>query len=67
MPEIVADNTPCDLCGLPVKVAGFELKTAGGQKIFCCLGCKALYTLIHGCSQNEEPGPSNISNNSDKK
>jgi hypothetical protein len=50
-----------------VKVAGFELKTAEGQKIFCCLGCKALYTLLQGSVQGEEAGLSNISNYSDKK
>lgn len=45
MPEIGADDKLCDLCGLPVKVAGVELNTAEGQKIFCCIGCKAIYTL----------------------
>jgi hypothetical protein len=59
MPESVADDTPCDLCGLPVKVAGVELKTAEGNKIFCCLGCKSLYTLIHGIGQDKGTGPSN--------
>jgi hypothetical protein len=56
MPESVADDTPCDLCGLPVKVAGVELKTAEGQKIFCCLGCKAIYSLYR--MNDDEPSSS---------
>jgi len=59
MPERV-DHKLCDLCGLPVKVTGFELETKEGRKIFCCLGCKAIYTLYH-CNSAE----SNVSRNSD--
>ena len=55
MPEIFADDKPCDLCGLPVKFAGFELKTAEGQKTFCCLGCKAIYTLYQGVEETVRP------------
>lgn len=51
MPEKVAEDKPCDLCGLPVKITGFELKTAEGQKSFCCLGCKSIYTLYQGNSE----------------
>ena len=40
----------CDLCGLPVEVSGFELKTEGGEKQFCCEGCKGIYQMLH-----EEP------------
>jgi len=38
----------CDLCNLPVKVSGFQLKTAEGQKNFCCEGCKGIYQMLHG-------------------
>ncbi|MDO8845419.1 MAG: heavy metal translocating P-type ATPase metal-binding domain-containing protein [Methylicorpusculum sp.] len=52
MPKLANDKN-CDLCGLPVKVTGFKLETQEGQKIFCCLGCKAIYTLYYG--KDEEP------------
>lgn len=55
MPERVEDKR-CDLCGLPVRVTRFELETKEGQKIFCCLGCKAIYTLYH--NNSAEPNSS---------
>lgn len=38
---------PCDLCGQPVKVTGFQLLTAGGLKRFCCAGCQSIYQLLN--------------------
>ena len=40
----------CDLCGLPIKILRFTLKTTAGDKVFCCEGCKAIYQLL-----NEQP------------
>jgi hypothetical protein len=37
----------CDLCGLPVEVSGFVLKTQAGDKRFCCEGCKGIYQMLH--------------------
>ena len=37
----------CDLCGLPIKISGFTLKTTVGEKVFCCEGCKAIYQLLN--------------------
>lgn len=37
----------CDLCGLAVEVAGFELKTKEGEKKFCCEGCKGIFQMLH--------------------
>jgi hypothetical protein len=37
----------CDLCGLIVEIAGFELKTTDGLKHFCCEGCKGIYQMLH--------------------
>jgi hypothetical protein len=37
----------CDLCGLPVEVPGFTLKTNEGDKNFCCEGCKGIYQLLN--------------------
>lgn len=51
MPELTKDKH-CDLCGLSVKITGFELETEEGTKIFCCLGCKAIYTLYQ-CNSTE--------------
>ena len=37
----------CDLCGLPVEVSGFTLKTQEGDKAFCREGCKGIYQLLN--------------------
>ncbi len=37
----------CDLCGLDIEVAGFELNTNDGEKRFCCEGCKGIYQMLH--------------------
>ena len=37
----------CDLCGLPVEIPGFTLKTKEGDKAFCCEGCKVIYQLLN--------------------
>ena len=37
----------CDLCGLPVEISGFFLKTKEGDKAFCCEGCKGIYQLLN--------------------
>lgn len=37
----------CDLCGLVVKVEGFELNTKEGDKRFCCEGCKGIFQMLH--------------------
>lgn len=38
---------PCDLCRLPIEVAGFELSTKEGGKRFCCEGCMGIYRMLH--------------------
>jgi hypothetical protein len=38
----------CDLCGLAVKVEGFQLETIEGKKLFCCEGCLSVYRLLNG-------------------
>jgi len=38
----------CDLCSLPVEVAGFQVMTAEGIKFFCCEGCLSVYRLLNG-------------------
>jgi hypothetical protein len=37
----------CDLCRLPVEIAGYELFTKEGQKRFCCEGCMGIYRMLH--------------------
>jgi hypothetical protein len=37
----------CDLCGLPVEIEGFLLRTKEGDKAFCCEGCKGIYQMLH--------------------
>lgn len=37
----------CDLCGLPVLVQGFKLRTQEGDKTFCCEGCQGIYQMLH--------------------
>ena len=41
------DKKDCDLCGLAVEIAGFELNTKQGVKLFCCEGCKGIYHMLH--------------------
>jgi len=36
----------CDYCRLEVKVTGFKMDYMDSKKIFCCEGCKAIYTLF---------------------
>lgn len=37
----------CDLCGLPVEVPNFTLKTKEGKKAFCCEGCLGIYQMLN--------------------
>ena len=46
----------CDYCHLEVKVAGFKMDYMDSKKIFCCEGCKAIYSLFgdaHVVKNNE--------------
>lgn len=45
----------CDLCGLPIKILGFTLKTTVGEKVFCCEGCKAIYQLLNEQALHADP------------
>ena len=45
----------CDLCGLPIKILGFTLKTTVGEKVFCCEGCKAIYQLLNEPAPHADP------------
>ena len=45
----------CDLCGLPIKILGFTLKTTVGEKVFCCEGCKAIYQLLNEQAPHVDP------------
>ncbi len=37
----------CNLCGLPVEIFVFSLKTPQGEKVFCCEGCKSIFQLLN--------------------
>ena len=37
----------CNLCGLPVEIFAFSLKTTQGEKLFCCEGCKSIFKLLN--------------------
>jgi len=45
----------CDLCGLPIKIFRFTLKTTAGDKDFCCEGCKAIYQLLNEQEPHVDP------------
>jgi hypothetical protein len=51
---------PCDLCGLPVQIPDFSLRTKQGLKYFCCEGCEGVYRMLHEpdvvTTDNESPG-----------
>jgi hypothetical protein len=40
------NHHPCDLCGQPVKLAGFHVASATGLKKFCCEGCLRIFQLL---------------------
>ena len=37
----------CNLCGLPVEIFVFSLKTPQAEKVFCCEGCKSIFQLLN--------------------
>jgi P-type Cu2+ transporter len=40
---------PCAHCGEPTRIASLEQEAENGEeKVFCCAGCSAAYSLIHG-------------------
>jgi hypothetical protein len=47
----------CDYCSLEIKTAGFKMDYKDSKKIFCCEGCKAIYTLFGDAhiQKNKEP------------
>lgn len=49
------DKQFCALCGLPVAVPGFVLKTQAGEKHFCCEGCLVMYEMLN--EENLLPKP----------
>ena len=51
----MSDKKMCDLCGLPVEVNGFVLKTRDGEKYFCCEGCKGIFQMLHENQVLSEP------------
>ena len=55
------DNSQsCDLCQLPIEVSGYEVKTPGGLKHFCCEGCQGIYRMLHEgelVEENSDPSP----------
>lgn len=56
---------PCDLCGIDVKIAGFQLDEQDGKKVFCCGGCQAIYLMKQSfASPGQTPIPSNERGNS---
>lgn len=41
----------CALCGQPVKIKGFTLKTTNGEiQNFCCGGCLSIFQLLNETS-----------------
>ncbi|QPK61938.1 heavy metal translocating P-type ATPase metal-binding domain-containing protein [Methylomonas sp. LL1] len=55
------EQYPCDLCGQPVKVSGFELDIPGGPKKFCCAGCVSIYQLLNPEQNSTHSSTENIS------
>ncbi len=43
----MSEKVICDLCGLDVDVSNFKVKTVEGEKVFCCEGCKGIYSLLN--------------------
>jgi hypothetical protein len=41
------EKKACALCGEPVLIPGFTLKTRNELKRFCCLGCLCIYQILN--------------------
>ncbi len=39
--------TSCSLCGLPAGRGPISRPVAGEDRVFCCLGCMNVYTILH--------------------
>ena len=44
---MIAKESKCELCNLPVKVEGFILKGPEGSLAFCCEGCLSVYKMLN--------------------
>lgn len=38
----------CDLCGLPVPPKPFRASADGAERLFCCEGCRTIWTMLNG-------------------
>lgn len=54
----------CVLCGQPVEITGFTLKTPAGELKFCCAGCLSIYQLLN--DKNLISASTSIKKNEDK-
>ncbi|MGA9393880.1 MAG: heavy metal translocating P-type ATPase metal-binding domain-containing protein [Azonexus sp.] len=57
----MSDNGSCDLCGLPVGMQDFSLKTADRTFRFCCEGCKGIYQMLNDIDDTPNPPANNLS------
>jgi Putative metal-binding domain of cation transport ATPase len=57
----MSDNGSCDLCGLPVGMQDFSLKTADRTFRFCCEGCKGIYQMLNDIDDTPNPPAKNLS------
>ena len=57
----MSDNGSCDLCGLPVGMQDFSLKTADRTFRFCCEGCKGIYQMLNDVDDIPNPPANNLS------
>ncbi|MDD3528676.1 MAG: hypothetical protein PHS77_02260 [Gallionellaceae bacterium] len=51
----MADERPCDLCGLAVGPHPFRLEAAGRTLEFCCDGCLGIWRMLHESEPDAEP------------
>jgi len=43
----MSEADACDLCGLPVGLQPFALRTPERELHFCCEGCRGIYEMLH--------------------
>jgi hypothetical protein len=48
---VIAADTPCDLCSLPVGLKPFVLVFEGRSLKFCCEGCLGIYQMLHDINE----------------
>jgi heavy metal translocating P-type ATPase len=54
-PYLAPSEGACDLCGLPLRAGRVEARFADGNRGFCCLGCRQVFTILIQAAGSADP------------